>query len=315
MDKLAAMATFVKVVESGSFTRAAEAMNLPKARVSQRVSDLEAELEVRLLNRTTRALNLTDDGRAYFEKCQSLLQQVDELEETLKGGISVPVGRLRVDALVSISRWVIAPRLHEFQARYPSIQLRLGGSDRISHLLEDGIDCAIRGGALKDSTMVARHLCDIRLGLYASPAFLASSGGLQAPDDLTYANRLSWFSGRDRNPFSWELQTEGQFRSIDPGEGLQFDDPDVAIAACIAGSGVCPGAPFAVEQFVMSGALVPVLPEWHFPPRPINIVYPSSRHLSVRVRSFVNWTLDLFASNPQIALSPSGLSEKLMRAR
>lgn len=144
MDKLTAMATFVKVVDAGSFTRAADALGLPKARVSQRVSDLEKHLGVRLLNRTTRALSLTHDGSAYFDKCQVLLQQIDELEATLRGGTATPIGRLRVDSLITIARWVIAPRLHDFQARYPRIQLRLSSSDRISNLLEDGIDCTIR---------------------------------------------------------------------------------------------------------------------------------------------------------------------------
>ena len=310
MDKLAAMSTFVKVVESGSFTRAADALNLPKARVSQRVSDLEAELRVRLLHRTTRSLNLTDDGRAYFERCQSLLQQLDELEETLKGGIGVPAGKLRVEVLASIARWVIAPRLHEFEARCPRIQLRLGGTDRVSHLLEDGIDCAIRGGALKDSTLVARHLCDIRLGLYAAPAYLASAGAIQTPGDLALSKRLSWFNSRDRNPFSWELQSGPDTHWVEPAQGVQFDDPDVAIAACMAGSGICPGAPFAVRQFVMSGALVPVLPQWHFPARPIHLVYPSARHLSVRLRSFVNWVLEVFSSDERIALTPGGLAAR-----
>ena len=111
MDKLTAMATFVKVVDAGSFTRAADALGLPKARVSQRVSDLEKHLGVRLLNRTTRALSLTHDGSAYFDKCQVLLQQIDELEATLRGGTATPIGRLRVDSLITIARWVIAPRL------------------------------------------------------------------------------------------------------------------------------------------------------------------------------------------------------------
>lgn len=205
MDKLTAMATFVKVVGAGSFTRAADALNLPKARVSQRISDLEKYLGVRLLNRTTRALSLTDDGSAYFDKCQILLQQIDELEATLNGGAATPIGRLRVDSLVSIARWVIAPRLHDFQMRYPRIQLRLSSSDRISHLLEDGIDCTIRGGALKDSSMIARHLCDIHMGLYASPEYLASVGRVDTPDALSQLKRISWFSGRERNPFVWEL--------------------------------------------------------------------------------------------------------------
>ncbi|WAH66372.1 LysR family transcriptional regulator [Xanthomonas hortorum] len=308
MDKLTAMATFVKVVDTGSFTRAADALDLPKTRVSQRISDLEKHLGVRLLNRTTRALSLTDDGAAYFDKCKALLQQIDELESTLSGETAAPIGRLRVDSLVSIARWVIAPKLHDFQARYPRIQLRLSSSDRISHLLEDGIDCTIRGGALKDSSMIARHLCDIQMGLYASPDYLASVGGVDTPDALLQLKRISWFSGRERNPFVWELEAGHARFVLQSGDGMQFDEPDVAMSACMAGSGICPGAPFAVAGFVRSGRLVPVLPQWHFSPRPIHIVYPGSRHLSVRVRCFVNWILEVFAAHGEIKLTPIALA-------
>lgn len=311
MDKLSAMATFVKVVDSGSFTRAADALDLPKARVSQRISDLEKHLGVRLLNRTTRSLSLTDDGAAYFDKCQVLLQQIDEMEATLNGGTATPIGRLRVDSLVSIARWVIAPRLHNFQARYPRIQLRLSSSDRISQLLEDGIDCTIRGGTLKDSSMIARHLCDIQMGLYASPSYLASIGGVDTVDALSQLKRISWFSGRERNPFAWELESGPKRFTLQPGDGMQFDEPDVAISACMAGSGICPGAPFAVEGFVRSGKLVPVLPDWHFSPRPVHIVYPGSRHLSARVRCFVDWILEVFKDNAAIQLTPMSLAQDL----
>lgn len=309
MDKLTAMSTFVKVVEVGSFTRAADALGLPKARVSQRVSDLEAHLAVRLLHRTTRTLSLTEDGQAYFEKCRFLLQQVEELECTLKGGTAVPAGNLRVDSLVSVARWILAPRLHDFTARYPNVVLRLGSSDRISHLLEGGLDCAIRGGALEDSTMVARHLCDLELGLYASPNYLSSVGSLQGPDYLRTLKRMSWFSGRNRNAFAWELESGSERSVLEAGDGVLFDDPDVAITACMAGSGICPGAPFAVEPFVRAGALVPVLPRWHFPPRPIHLVYPTSKHLSVRVRCFVDWVIEIFAAdNKSISMTPTTLA-------
>ena len=308
MDKLTAMSTFVKVVEARSFTRAAEGLNLPKARVSQRISDLEAHLGVRLLHRSTRALHLTEDGQAYFEKCQYLLQQVEELESTLKGGTAVPAGTLRIDSLVSIARWIVAPRLHDFQARYPKIQLRFGSSDRISHLLEEGLDCAIRGGVLKDSNLVARHLCDLELGLYAAPGYLSSIGSPESPTDLGGVRRLSWFSARERSPFAWELQSGAQTCLLEAGDGVLFDDPEVAMVACMAGSGICPGAPFAVEQLVRSGKLVPVLPDWHFPQRPVHLVYPTSKHLSVRVRCFVNWIVELFATDERIGLTPSGLA-------
>jgi DNA-binding transcriptional LysR family regulator len=315
MDKLAAMTTFATVVEVGSFTGAAEVLGLPKARVSQRVSDLERALGVRLLQRTTRALSLTEDGQAYVSKCQAILQEIDELEGALKGGAVAPRGRLRVEALVSVARWVLAPQLHEFQARYPGIQLRLGGTDRVSHLLAEGIDCAIRGGALADSGQIARHACDVRLGLYAAPAYLQAAGAPQQPQDLARHRRLSWLPG-PRDPFAWPLEAGGEAFELTgavelPGTcGVQFDDPDAAIAACMAGGGICPGAPFAVAHWVRAGALVPVLAHWSFAARPIHIVYPSNKHLSARVRCFVDWALELMQNSPSVRMTPWELAQE-----
>lgn len=310
MDRLAAMNTFVCVVEAGSFTRAADRLMLPKARVSQRISDLEAHLGVRLLNRTTRALSLTADGHAYFAKCQLIMQEIEELEGALKGGKQEPKGRLRVEALVSMARWIIAPNLHQFQARYPHINLRLGSSDRISNILEEGIDCAIRGGALEDSSLIARHIGEVRMGLYASAEYLQRMGKPTYPQALEQHQRISWFSGQ-RNPFAWHLHNGQDQCEIPAQQGLQFDDPDVAIAACMAGSGICPGAPFAVANWVRTGQLVPVLPQWSFKARPVHILYPSNKHLSVRVRCFVDWLLELIHSDNRLALSPEQLARSV----
>lgn len=309
MDKLSAMATFATVVELGSFSRAADLLGLPKARVSQRISDLEQHLGVRLLHRTTRALSLTEDGKAYVVKCQLVLQEIDELEAALKGGAVAPRGKLRVEALASIARWILAPYLHEFQERYPDISIRLGSSDRISHLLEDGIDCAIRGGHLDDSTLIARHVCDVHLGLYASPEYLKKRGEIQHPQHLAIHQGLSWFTGQ-RNPFTWSLESDDETFEFSANNGLQFDDPDVAIASCMAGAGICPGAPFAVANWVRSGLLVPVLPHWSFPARPIHIIYPSSKHLSARVRCFVDWSLELMQANSCLGMKPLALLDQ-----
>lgn len=309
MDKLAAMTTFVAVVETGSFTKAADLLALPKPRVSQRVSDLEHHLGVRLLQRTTRVLSLTEDGRAYFAKCQVILQDIHELEDALSGENTVPCGKLRVDSLASIARWILAPALHEFQARYPDIALRLDSSDRISQLLEEGIDCAIRGGHLENSSQIARHVCDITPGLYAAPAYLASAGAVGHPAELTQHRCLSWFTNQ-RNPGAWQLQCATESCEINLESAMQFDNSEVATIACIAGSGICPGAPFAVAHWVQSGALVPVLPHWHFSSRPIHILYPSNKHLSARVRCFVEWAFALMQATPSLRMSPQQLAEQ-----
>ena len=310
MDKLSAMATFAQVVEAGSFTKAADVLALPKARVSQRVSDLERYLGVRLLHRTTRVLSLTEDGQAYYERCLGVLQEIDELEGALKDCTAQPRGRLRIEALVSVARWVIAPHLFEFKALYPGLSVRLGSNDRIRHLLEEGIDVAIRGGPLEDSSLIARHVCDVHFGLYATAAYLEEKGPLNHPRELVHHRLLSWFSGQ-RHPFAWRLQADAETFDLAAADGLQFDDPDVAIASCMTGSGICPGSPFAVESWVRAGKLVPVLPQWHFPARPIHIIYPSNKQLSIRVRTFVDWSIGLMQGSPNVRMTPLELAESL----
>ena len=309
MDKIAYMSTFVKVDETGSFTRAAIAMGLPKARISQRISDLERVLSVRLLHRTTRALSMTEDGSAYFERCQQILAEIDALEGGLVGGVATPSGKIRIEALASIARWILAPRLHDFQARFPGIVVRLGSSDRISNLFEEGIDCAIRGGVLEDSTLVARHVCDVQMGLYASAAYLGSVPSILHPEDLQHHRWIGGFATQRGTQLSWHLQSVNQNVAVAGNSSLLVEDPDVAISACLSGAGICSGAPFAVENYVKSGLLQPVLPEWHFAPRPIHIIYPTGKHLSVRVRSFVDWSFELMKTHPLLAITPLELAK------
>lgn len=301
------MSTFVAVAASGSFSRAAEVLTLPNARVSQRIADLERHLGVRLLQRTTRALHLTEEGKLYLAKCQQVLQQISDVEAMLKGGLETPNGVVRVDALTSISRWLIAPHLHLFQKQFPEVSVRLGSSDHMRNLLDDSIDCAIRSGSLKSSTHIAQHICDVQLGLYAAPAYLARHDSITHPHALKTLHCISWFSGV-RNPFPWRLHHEQSTVELEPREALSFDDPDVALAACVAGSGICPSAPFAAEYWVRSGALVPVLPQWSFDIRPIHIVYTSNKQLPSRVRAFVDWIVDLMRTNPSVSMTPLELA-------
>lgn len=298
------MATFAKVVQTGSFTRAAVALGLPNARISQRITDLERVLGVRLLNRTTRAQSLTEDGHIYFEKCLAILEAVEELEGSLSTNPTHVSGKIRVDALRSVAHWIIAPRLEAFYKQHPNISLSLRSSDRISNLTEEGIDCAIRGGHLDDSEMVAKHVCDVNLGLYAAPRYLDEHGPIVTPEDLTKARKISWLNAKG----AWRLMSKHDAVDIRAQECMLFDDPEIAIQSCIAGSGACPGAPFAVQTHVQEGTLVPILPQWHFTPRPIHIVYPTKKHLSTRVRNFADWAFETMKSDKGLHLTPQDLA-------
>lgn len=313
MDKLIAMTTFIKVAETGSFTKAADFLGIPKSRVSQRVTELEDNLGIRLIQRTTRALSLTNDGFAYFDKAKGIIEEINEMEESLKGFAHSPKGQLYVESLTSIAKWIIAPHLDEFQKKFPDITLSLGCSDRVSDIFDEGVDCAIRGGLLQDSTLIARHIVDIHFGLYAAPSYLEQKKMISKPEELKYFKWISWFNyNRCQNSFDWSLESNFQKCEVSVKNGIHFSDPEVAVSACLAGNGICVAAPFAVETYVREGRLIPVLPEWHLPLRSIHIVYPSKKHLSSRVRSFTDWIVDLMKKHPTLNMTPKALAESLI---
>ena len=298
----------MQIVEAGSFTRAAERLLVPKARVSQRLQALEAALGVRLLERTTRALRLTDDGRAYHERCVRLLADIEETEQALRGGHARPGGLLRVDAVAAVARHVLAPALEEFGRLYPEMAVHLHSRDRIGHLLEDGIDCAIRGGPLPDASHVARSACTVHLGLYASPGCLARHGTPTEPEALARLPRLGWLDQRNGGVVPWRLQRDGGPGIDVPGvPALAFDDGDAAAAAAAGGAGLVVAAPFAVRALVDAGALRPVLPQWEAGRRTVSVLVPSSRQLSARVRCFVDWAVERLRHDPALALRPHDL--------
>ncbi|HLU04305.1 MAG TPA: LysR family transcriptional regulator, partial [Advenella sp.] len=173
MDRIDAMWAFVRVVETGSFTRAAETLHMSRTSVTQLVQQLEARLRVRLLNRTTRKVNVTADGAAYYERVIRLLADMDDAETSLSSAAALPRGRLRVDVPSPFARMVLVPALPAFHARYPDIQLDMGVSDRVVDLIDDNVDCVVRGGELTDQSLIARHIGDLQLGIYAAPDSLA----------------------------------------------------------------------------------------------------------------------------------------------
>ena len=184
MDRFDAMQAFARVVETGSFTKAAETLHMSRTSVTQLVQQLEARLRVRLLNRTTRKLNLTADGAAYYERVVRLLAELDDAETSLSSAALAPRGRLRIDVPSPLARLLLIPALPEFHARYPEIQIDLGVSDRLVDLIDENVDCVIRGGELRDQSLMARRVGDLQLGVYAAPAYLQRAGVPSHPREL-----------------------------------------------------------------------------------------------------------------------------------
>ncbi|CAN7673946.1 LysR family transcriptional regulator [Trinickia sp. LjRoot230] len=301
MDRLQAMQVFIRVVDTNSFTKAAETLDLPRASVTTIIQNLEGYLGVRLMHRTTRRLSLTPDGAAYYERCVRILADVDETESSLQNGSKKPHGKLRVDMPGSIGRMIVIPALCEFRERYPDIDLQLGLSDRPVDLLQEGVDCVIRVGALQDSSLVAR-----RIGLFegvtcASPDYLAHTGVPHTLEELSQYRAVNYFSSRTGRIINWSFLVDGKEVEIKMEGSISVNDADAYVTCALEGFGLVQAPLFMVLPHLRSGALKEVLPEWKPLPMPISAVYPHSRHLSPKVRVFVDWIAEVFDRCPLLS--------------
>jgi LysR family transcriptional regulator for bpeEF and oprC len=300
MDKLQAMEVFVQVVDAGGFTRAAENMQLPKATVSTLISNLEAALSVKLLNRTTRQVSVTADGAAYYERCLSILADVREAEDSLSKTRASPSGRLRVDVPTGLGRNLIIPALPAFFERYPDIQVEIGCSDRLVDLIEEGVDCAVRGGELADSTLIARRVGTVYLVTCAAPSYLARYGRPGHPNDLQTHRCVNYFSAKTGKIYEWDFARGDERVKLRVPGMLAVNDSDAYLAATLAGMGISQNALAAVRPHLETGELEIVLDEWCVDPIPLHVVYPQNRHLSAKVRVFVEWIAELFADHDEL---------------
>jgi LysR family transcriptional regulator, regulator for bpeEF and oprC len=297
MDKLRAMQTFALVAQLGSFTKAAHALKLPNASVSTLVAQLEAHLQTKLLARTTRRLSLTDDGAAYLERVQRLLTEVDELEIQLKGAHTSPRGRLRIDVPAAAGRHVIAAALPHFFAKHPDISIDIGSSDRPVDLVMEGVDCVIRGGAVHDESLVARKLGAFKVITCAAPAYLEKHGtpGTVAQLQLHHV-AVNFFSAKTGRIFPLDFADDSaQNIALQLTHQVAANDADTHIALACAGLGVAQ-LPLTryVKELLEQGHLVQVLSQFDAGALPLYVMYPRNRHLSARLRVFVDWVVELY---------------------
>lgn len=298
MDKLQAMEVFVQVVDAGGFTRAAENMQLPKASVSTLIQALEKVLGVKLLHRTTRQVSITADGAAYYERCLRILSDVREAEESLSRVQLSPSGRLRVEAPTALCSSLLIPALPDFFKRYPDILLELGCSDRPVDLIEEGVDCAVRGGDLPDSTLIARRLGMLHFVTCATPAYLDRFGRPQHPRDLQQHHGINYFSAKNGKTFDWDFTRDGERIHIAMRSHIALNDSNSYVSASLAGLGLAQMAHFSLAPMLAAGTMEQVLMDWRSDPIPVHIVYPQNRHLSAKVSVFVEWIAELFSNQP-----------------
>ena len=298
MNKLQAMEVFIQVVDAGGFTRAAENMQLPKATVSTLIAALESSLSVKLLNRTTRHVSITSDGAAYYEHCVRILSDVREAEESLSRTRLNPSGRLRVDAPTALASELLIPALPDFFARYPDIVLELGCSDRPVDLIEEGVDCAVRGGELGDVNLIARRVGVLHFITCASPSYLAHHGTPQHPNDLPRHRGVNFFSAKTGRTYEWDFTRDGERIQIAMLSHIALNDSNAYSAAGVAGLGIVQMTHFMLAPLMEQGKMVELLKEWESDPLPIHVIYPPNRHLSAKVRVFVEWVADMFNNHP-----------------
>ncbi|MGQ7819061.1 LysR family transcriptional regulator [Metapseudomonas furukawaii] len=296
-DRLEAMRAFCRIVELGSFTRAADALGLAKTTVSGQILGLESLLGVKLLHRTTRRVTPTTDGAAYYERARALLDDIDELEAAVAQNRTVARGRVRVEMPSPVGICLVIPALPDFAARHPEVRLDIGCSERVVDLVQEGVDCALRGGPVTDPDLVCRPVGLMRFCLCAAPSYLRDSAPLLTPDDLPL-HRFLGFTFPGGKPMTPSLECSERRCSIDQTPVMRFNHGGSYLTAALAGLGVVCVPRASARPHLDTGALVELLPEWTPGSMPISLVYPQTRHLSPRVRAFADWAAELMAGDP-----------------
>ena len=295
MDQIQAMRIFVRVVEAGTFTRAADSLNLPKATVTKHVQALEERLRVKLLNRTTRRVTVTPDGAAYYDRTVRLLTDLDDIEASMTNARANPRGRLRIDVGTSVAQLLIIPHLAEFHARYPDIQVDLGVSDRTVDLIGDNVDCVIRGGELSAQSLVARRIGNLEFITAAAPAYLERKGTPTHPLEIEEKHAsVIYFSPQSGRHYPLEFRRGDESIDITGPYQLSVNESNAHVTSIVAGLGIGQITSWQAQRYLASGALVQLLPDWTQPLLPVYVVYPPNRHLSAKVRAFVDWAAELF---------------------
>lgn len=297
MDRIDLFRIFTRVVECANFTRAADTLGIPRSSVSAAVQELEGRVGARLLHRTTRKVSATQDGIAFYERCQRVIADVEETENLFRQTAAQPSGRLRIDVPGRIGRLIIAPALPDFLDRFPEIDIDLGVTDRAVDLVEDGVDCVLRVGPLSDSGLIARPIGKLSLINVASPAYLARHGTPQTPDDLGGHRAVNYASPSSGRIEDWEWVEDGVLRSVPVRGRVTVNSAEAYIACCLAGLGLIQIPAYDVKRHLEARELVEVMPNHRAEPMPMTLLYPHRRHLSRRLQVFAHWLEALLERN------------------
>ena len=304
MDRFQSLTAFAKVVETGSFARAADRLDVSVSAVSRQVAELEAHLGVRLLNRTTRRLSLTDSGRAFHERCIQLLADLEEAEQEVIASAIVPRGTLRVTASISFGVGYLAESIAQFRRQHPQLRFDLELSDRAVDLVDEGIDLAIRIGDIGSQGLIGRRIGVAQLICCAAPSYLARHEAPRTPADLAAHPCLTYAYSSTGNVWRF-ADRDGRIQDVKVSGPAHANNGAMLAALAVAGMGINLEPDFIVADDVRAGRLVVLLPGYAVPPIGISATYPSRRHLSAKVRSFVDFLVERFAREPPWRLPPA----------
>lgn len=297
MDRFSAMNLFIRIVDLGSFTEAAQALDMPRATATHTIKALEKRLGARLLERTTRQVRPTPDGQAFYERSKRVLAELEDAETSLSTHIADPRGTLRLDLHGAHATRIILPQIGQFRERYPHIDVVISSGDRLVDLVREGIDCVVRAGHPRDSSLVARKLADMPEVICASPDYLARHGVPQHPRELSAHRGIGFFSRGNTSHYPFSVMVDGEVRQFAANGWLSVSDAECYTSAALAGCGLIQVPRFRLEEHLAAGRLVQVLADWPCPDLPVCAMYPFHRQLSPRVRVFIDWASALYAQH------------------
>lgn len=300
IDRIQAMRIFARIVETNSFTRAAHSLDIPRPTATTLMQQLEAMLGTQLLMRTTRSVSVTPEGAAYYERCSRILAEVDELEASLKQARENPTGRLRVEMPGVIATSVILPSLTQFHARYPDIDLIIEVGQGNVDLVADALDCSIRLGDLPDSLLAARRLGALEHVTCASPDYLRRRGVPSSLDDLSRHVAVNCMCSTEGRIADLDFNVDTKKLTVRVNGFVAVNDEHTYLMSGVHGIGLIQPPRIAAQALLDTGQLQEVLPQWKPVSTPVSVVYVKGRHVSPRLRAFVDWLVELFSHTKHI---------------
>lgn len=293
MDRIDLMKVFCRVVDSASFTRAADTLGMPRSSVSTAIQILEARVGVRLINRTTRRVRATQDGLAFYQRALRTIAEVEETETLFKGPFNKLQGRLHANVPARVGRLIVAPNLAQFLARFPEMVVELGITDRAVNLIEDDVDCVLRVGPLADSGLIMRPVGELSMINVASPAYLQTYGTPHSPADLKNHLAIGYASPTTGRLEDWEWLDGDRLQQHPMRSRVIVNSAEGLIACCVAGLGLIQVPAYDVAAQIAAGELVEVMPRHRAAPMGMNLLYPQQRHLSRKIQVFADWLIEI----------------------